>query len=192
MSDATLGGERSVTRTGSAPSVTRTDSYGSVAGRGDEHKGGWRLSWGAIFAGAVIVLAVQLLLSLLGVGIGASMVDPTQGGGTPDASSYGTGAGIWWAVSYIVALIAGGYVASRLAGAFAPLDGMLQGLVTWGVALMVTVYLLSSAVGDILGGGFSMISSALPSASTIKSAAPQVTQAAGVSGASINPVQHRA
>ncbi len=34
-----------------------------------------RISWGAIFAGVVIAVAVQLVMGILGTGIGLSMVD---------------------------------------------------------------------------------------------------------------------
>ena len=44
---------------------------------------GRRISWGAVFAGVIILLIVQFVLSLLGVGIGASSIDPSQQGGTP-------------------------------------------------------------------------------------------------------------
>ena len=33
-----------------------------------------RVSWGAVFAGVVMVLAIQLLLSMLGLGIGLSTI----------------------------------------------------------------------------------------------------------------------
>ena len=190
MSEATIGGRPSMGRADTGASVTRTNTVTSETDRGDDR--GWRLSWGAILAGAIIVLAVQFILSLLGLGVGFGMVEPTEGG-TPDGSSFGVGAGIWWAMSYVLALVAGGYVAARLAAAFAPLDGMLQGLVTWAVALMVTLYLLSSAVGGVLGGAFNTISNALPSAGdSVRNATPQLAQAAGTSGISVNPVQERA
>jgi hypothetical protein len=163
------------TRATAAPARPLTDTVAVEPGKS------WRLSWGAILAGAIIVLAVQLLLSLLGAGIGLSMIDPAQGG-TPTAQSFGLGAGIWWVLSYVLALVAGGYVAARLAASTVPLDGMLQGIVTWAVALMVTAYLLTSAVGGIIGGAFGVVGSTLSaSGETIKNAAPQVAQAAGVS-----------
>jgi hypothetical protein len=149
----------------------------------DEPGRGWRLSWGAVLAGAIIVLAVQLLLSLLGMGVGLSMVDPARGG-TPAAGSFGLGAGIWWVLTYLLALVAGGFVAARLASSTVPLDGMLQGLVTWAVALMFTVYLLTSAVGGIMGGAFgafNVLGGTLSgSGEALRNAAPQVAQAVGV------------
>ena len=74
-----------------------------------------RVSWPAIFSGVVLVLAVEVLLNMLGAGVGLSLVNP-NGGGTPDARGFGIGAGIWWFASTVIALVFGCYVAARLAG----------------------------------------------------------------------------
>ena len=50
-----------------------------------------RASWPAIFAGVVLVLAIEVLLAVLGAGIGLGLVNPGAGG-TPEASSFGIGA----------------------------------------------------------------------------------------------------
>jgi hypothetical protein len=140
-----------------------------------------RISWAAIFGGVILVVTVQLLLSLLGAGIGLGTVN-TNSGTTPDASSIGIGAGLWWVISSIIALGFGGYVAAWLAGIEIKWDGVLHGLVTWGLATLLTLYLLSSAVGGIIGGGFSAIGSAASAAgSGIKDAAQPLAQATGVS-----------
>jgi hypothetical protein len=155
-----------------APSGTGVEVVGA-AGR--------RISWGAIFAGLCITLAVQLLLGMLGIGIGFSMVSPGEGN-TPDASSFGLGAAIWWGVSYLIALFVGGYVAARLAGRLTSWDGALHGLLTWAFALLVTFYLVGTAVGSAIGGAFNVVGSTLSAAGQgIKNAVPQVAQVAGVS-----------
>jgi len=46
-----------------------------------------KVSWGAIFAGVAIALAVQFLLNLLGVGIGAAVLDPATSDNQPQARS---------------------------------------------------------------------------------------------------------
>ena len=140
-----------------------------------------RVSWGALLGGVVLVVALQLLLSLLGAGIGLGTVDATAGT-TPNASSLGTGAGIWWIVTSIIALGFGGYVAARLSGSALRLDGVLHGLITWGVATLLTVWLLTSAVGGIISGGASALGGLASAAgSGIKAAAQPVADAAGVS-----------
>lgn len=118
-----------------------------------------RVSWGAVFAGMVIAVVVQLVLSLLGAGIGLSTVDPLRYS-TPDASTFGLGAGIWWVVSSVIALYAGGWVAGHLSGSPEKTDAMLHGLLTWGVATIVTVYLLASVVGSVARGGAAVASKA--------------------------------
>lgn len=125
---------------------------------------GRRISWGAVFAGVIIVLIVQLLLSLLGVGIGASTIDPTQHGGTPEASSFGIGAGLWWVICSLISVFAGSWVAGRLAGMPDRTDGMLHGLVAWGLSMLLVLYLLTTAVSSLIGGAFGVVGSAMQAA----------------------------
>jgi hypothetical protein len=135
----------------------------------------------AIFGGVIVVVAVQLLLSLLGAGIGLGSVD-TNAGSTPTASTLGIGAGIWWAISSCLALFAGGYVTAWLAGIETSFDGMLHGLVTWGIATLLTLWLLTSAIGGAIGGGFSALSGIMSAAgSGVSQVAKPIAQAAGVS-----------
>lgn len=129
-----------------------------------------RVFWGAIFAGAVVAITVQLILSLLGTGIGMSTIDPLQRS-SPDAATFGIGAGIWWAVSSIVSLFAGGWVAGYLAGAPDKTDAMLHGIVTWALATIATVYLLASIVGSIVSGGASVAGTAVTAAGSAVAAA---------------------
>jgi hypothetical protein len=148
---------------------------------GGSHTHHQRISWAAIFGGVILVVAVQLLLSMLGAGIGLGSVN-TNGGTTPDASSFGMGAGIWWVVSSVIALAFGGYVSAWLAGIEIRWDGILHGLITWGIATLLTIYLLTSALGSLIGGGFSALGSAASAAgSGVKEAAQPLAQAAGVS-----------
>lgn len=143
-------------------------------------RGTRRISWGAIFAGVVIAVAVQLVMGILGTGIGLSMVDPVQGS-TPGAAGFGIGAGIYWLITTIVALGAGGYAAARMSGVTEKFDALVHGLVVWGVTLILTLYLLTSAVGGIIGGAFRTLGSVAGAAgSTVGAAAPKVAQVAGV------------
>ncbi len=140
-----------------------------------------RVSWGAIFGGVVLAVALQILFSLLGAGIGLDTVN-VAAGSTPDGSSFGIGAGVWWVSSTIIALFAGGYAAAWLAGNEIRFDGMLHGLVAWGITTILTLYLLSSAVGGLIGGGFSALSSvASASGSAVKDTAAPIAKTFGVS-----------
>ncbi|MDI1295233.1 MAG: hypothetical protein PSY12_05020 [bacterium] len=139
-----------------------------------------RLSWGAIFGGVVIAVAVQLVLGILGTGIGLTMVDPVEGT-TPGATGFGIGAGIYWLITTIIALGAGGYAAARIAGVHERFDALVHGLVVWGVTLILTLYLLTSAVGGIIGGAFRTVGAVANAAgSTVSGAAPKVASIAGI------------
>jgi hypothetical protein len=140
-----------------------------------------RISWGAVLAGAVIVIAVHLSLSLLGLGIGLSTIDPAAGD-TPGATSFGLGAGIWWVVSNLIALIIGGYVAARLSGMPVRGDGIIHGVLTWAVTLLITIYLLTTGVGTLIGGAFNVVGNAVSTLGQgVAQAVPPALEAAGVS-----------
>jgi hypothetical protein len=74
-----------------------------------------RISWGAIFAGAIIALATQLVLTLIGTAVGLATLNPATGE-NPSGTTLGIGAGVWLVISSLVSLFLGGYVAGRLGG----------------------------------------------------------------------------
>lgn len=121
-----------------------------------------RTSWGAILAGTTVVLATQLLLSTLGIGIGASTVNPLTE--QNPMSGLGTGAAIWFGISTLLSLFVGGWVAGRLAGVPLKTDSMLHGLLTWGLSTLLTFYLLTSAVGGLLSGTVHAVGGAVSTA----------------------------
>lgn len=110
-----------------------------------------KVNWGAIFAGAVIALTIQFLLSLLGVGIGAATLDPSTGD-NPDAGTFSMISAIWYAVTGIIAAFAGGFIASRMSGRTLASSGALHGLTTWAVTTLFLLYLLTTAIGGLVGG----------------------------------------
>jgi hypothetical protein len=140
-----------------------------------------RISWSAVFAGVVVALATQLLLNLLGMSIGAATVSPGTGD-NPSATSFSIGAGIWFAVCGILAALAGGYAAGKLAGVPNESTGSWHGLTTWALATLVVFYLLSSTLGGILGGAYRGMTNVLSgAASAIGSTAQTAAQVAAPS-----------
>lgn len=116
-----------------------------------------RVSWGAILTGVVVALAIQVMLAMLGAGIGLASIEPSQAGDNPAAATMGIGAAIWWALSGIVAALAGGWVAARLAGVPTHETGMLHGVAVWAVSTLVVLYLLSSTATAFIGGAFNVV-----------------------------------
>jgi hypothetical protein len=137
-----------------------------------------RVSWGAVFAGAAIALVVQLILNLFGLGVGASTLSPATGD-NPSATTFSVGAGIWWALSGIIAALAGGYAAGRLAGQPKESSGAWHGLTAWALSTLVVFYLLTTAIGGLIGGAFQTVGMvASGTAQTIGTTAQTATQAA--------------
>ncbi len=137
-----------------------------------------KISWGAVFAGVVVALGTQLLLNMLGIGIGAATLNPV-GGDNPSATSLSIGAGIWFAISGILAALAGGYAAGRLAGVANGSTAGWHGLTTWALATLLIFYLLGSTVGGILGGAYRSMTSVLGDvASAVGSTAQTAAQMA--------------
>jgi len=134
-----------------------------------------RASWGAIVAGVVAALVIQLLLNLLGIGVGAASLGAANPVDNPDASTFSIGAGIWWTLSGIIASFCGGVVAGRLCGAAKVNTARWHGFVAWCVTTLVIFYLLTSALGGIVGGSLSALGNTLGGAA--RSAASAVSGA---------------
>lgn len=124
------------------------------------------VSWGAIFAGAVTALVTQVIVNLVGVGVGLASVGTTATD-NPSASTVSMGAGIWFVASGIVASLAGGLVAGKMSGKPLPGAAALHGLVSWAVTTLVVLYLLTSAASGIVGGTLGTVSSALGGAGNL-------------------------
>jgi hypothetical protein len=125
---------------------------------------GWRhFSWGAVLAGASIALAVQVGLSLLGIGIGMSTVEPASEG-MPRADAITVGAAVWWIVSTMIAAAIGGWVAAFASGYRSTGEGVAHAMVSWAIGLLVTGLMPTTALGALAGGAFTVLGGAVQGA----------------------------
>jgi hypothetical protein len=135
-----------------------------------------RISWGAVFAGAIVAIAIELMLGVLGVGVGASTINVHSD--TSPISGLGLGAAIWFVISALISIYIGGWVAGKLAGVPSRTDGALHGFITWALATLALFYLLTTALGAVLGGTASFLNGAAGVVSkTTSSAGPTVMNA---------------
>ena len=159
---------------------------GGALARADDHTAALnQISWGAVFAGVVVTLTVQLVLNLLGVGIGAAVIDP----GTtdnPTAGAFSIAGGVWYLVAGLIGAFAGGYVSSRVSGRPVKTIGGFHGLTAWAATTLVILYLLTTSVGSLVGGAFGGLSSVIGGAGGVASTA---IQAAAPTVATMNPLQ---
>jgi hypothetical protein len=112
-----------------------------------------KISWGAVIAGIVAALVVQLILNMLGVGLGFASFDPmAPAAENPDAQTASLVAAAWWAVSGIIAAFIGGLAAGRLSGKPKGSTAGWHGFVAWAATTLVIVYLVTTTAGSLLGG----------------------------------------
>jgi hypothetical protein len=129
------------------------------------------ISWGAIFAGVVFVLAISWLLYLLGAALGLTVVGPAE---VPEAGEeLGWSAAIWILVTSLIAFFLGGLFAARIAGIIDKTEGMLHGLAVWGLSTLLALLLGVAGVSTLLQTGQSLV----------KGGAALGTMAAGAIGA---------
>ncbi len=119
------------------------------------------LSWGAIFAGLTAAMALQVLLMMLGAGLGFAIYHPiTEENPVADL---GKGAVVIQGLSAVVALWFGGWVAGRFTPVGARATGLLHGFSVWCAATVTGVLVVALGAGWVLGdlsklvgGGLSM------------------------------------
>ena len=134
--------------------------------------GGVRVRWGAVIAGWAVGLATQLVLTLLGLAIGAWSIDLQE---AEPASGVPIGTGIWTGISMLISAFVGGYITARMSGSQLRSDGLYHGVIVWGVNWLVFAWLTTTAMATLLGGVFSAFGATLQSlgqgATTVVSAA---------------------
>ncbi len=114
-----------------------------------------RLSWGAIFAGMVVVLSLSWLFQFLGLAMGVSLADAYDSSTIEGALD--EGAAVWMVVSWLLAFFIGSLVAARLAGPIDDFAGMLHGLTLWGLSTLIMAVLTYYSVSTLIGVGQSVI-----------------------------------
>jgi hypothetical protein len=94
-------------------------------------------SWGAIAAGVFVALALQTALLLLGLAFGLSVGDERIGGGYA----------LWAIIVQLASFALGAALAARIAHAGNQLGGIVAGVMTWAVAVVVNGALGGIALG---------------------------------------------
>ncbi|WP_353255003.1 hypothetical protein [Burkholderia anthina] len=131
-----------------------TPSYDSVGAESPASA----VSWGAIFAGAVVAVAISVALLTGGTGLGFLSVSPWRNEGA-SGSALAVGSIVWLFVTQIIAYGIAGYVAGRLRTKWTDAAGdeiyfrdTAHGLVVWAVSALVGVVLLGSTIASVASG----------------------------------------
>jgi len=130
-----------------------------------------RVRWGSIIAGLFAALTALVVISVLGLAIGLGNYDA----GDP-LRNFGVGAGIWGAVTALIAFFIGGWLAAGTAGVRGRSNGMLNGAMVWVVAIPLLLYMLGSGIGSLANTAGSV------AATGIAAVAPAAAAAAPAAG----------
>jgi hypothetical protein len=116
------------------------------------------ISWGAVIGGAFVMAALGLVLLALGAGFGLSSVSPWPNSGV-SLTSFTVEMAVWLIVVQWLSSGVGGYVAGRLGARAVRIHAdeayfrdTAHGITAWAVAVVVSMGLLASAAGTLLGG----------------------------------------
>lgn len=120
---------------------------------------GSRVRWGAVFAGLLIAMVTQILLGLLGLAVGLTAFTP----GEADPG-LGIGSSIWLVISTLISVFVGAMVASWWANVPYRIEGVLHGVLTWSLFLIVTLFLIGSGIGNLIGGAFNLMAAGVTGA----------------------------
>lgn len=105
-----------------------------------------RVQWGPILAGIVTAMATMLLLSVLGLAIGASALEPRDVG-----EKLGWGALIYGIISALISFFLGGWVASKASAVAGTGSGMLNGFLVGAASIILLLWMAGSGIGNAMG-----------------------------------------
>jgi hypothetical protein len=137
------------------------------------------VSWAAVVAGAVAAIAIGVVLTSLGAGLGLTTVSAWPNAGA-SATTFTISAGIGLIVVQWLSAALGGFVAGRLRTKWTGLHthevffrDTAHGFLSWALATIIGTVLVAAAASSVVGGG-------VHAASTVAGGAAQ----AATSGAS--------
>ena len=111
-----------------------------------------RISWGSVFAGLFVAVALQLMLSAFGVWAGFGLAKLTSLAAVRSAA---TGIAVWIGISTLISLFVAGLVAARLSNSVSMRGGLWHGLTMWGVGVTAMTALSLLGFSGLLGFGLS-------------------------------------
>jgi hypothetical protein len=111
-----------------------------------------------VFGGWAVGLAIQIVLTLAGLGFGAWAVDLHDANPT---AGIPLGAAVWTALSMLISAFVGGYLTARFSGVSERGEGLYHGVVVWGLNWLVLACLTTTAMVMMIGGAFSVFGTAL-------------------------------
>jgi hypothetical protein len=108
-----------------------------------------RVSWGAIWAGVFTFSAIWAVFGALALAIFASNANPNA---TAPVTGQSVGMAIWSIILTIIAMYVAGRETGRLAAVTTRHDGLIHGMIMFGLSV-VSAVILTALAGAVLSGG---------------------------------------
>ena len=105
-----------------------------------------RLQWGPVLGGIVTGLATMLVLTALGLAIGASAYKPGN-----SLTDWGSWAGVYGIASALVAFFVGGWVAASASDTGGTFSALVNGFVTGAGMLLILVWMTTTGLTNLVG-----------------------------------------
>lgn len=130
-----------------------------------------RVSWGAVFAGVVVFLALMATFSFVGSAIGLNTLTPTDDN---PFKGVGTGLLIWLLLSTVISV----FISSFIVGTLTRETSAVHGLITWAVGVLVFLAASTFAISSALGAAGSLVGSVASGAGSAVQAVGSAAQSA--------------
>ncbi len=121
--------------------------------------------WGPVLAGVFSALSATAVLSVLGLAIGFSRIDPDD-----TLGSFGLGAGVWGVATALISFFVGGWISGRTTAVVDNFTRIFQGAMVWIVTVPLLLYVVAGGAGDLLQTLGSVVQTG------VQAAAPQIGQ----------------
>jgi hypothetical protein len=108
-----------------------------------------RTDWGAIWAGVFTFVAIWSVFGLLGMAIFASAANPNA---QNPVTGMSVGMGIWAIVLTIIAMYVAGRETGRLAAVTSRHDGLIHGMIMFGLSVVATLIIIVLGGATLSGG----------------------------------------
>jgi hypothetical protein len=151
------------------PAVDAYQQPARYGEREDDHATppiGLRVRWGGVTSGWILALGVILLLTALGLAIGISAIGDPRTADRDTASGLGIGAGLWGAITLLLAAFLGGLTATRVTDRPDRGGAVFHGMLVWTLTSVFLIWLLGQGVSLGLSGLFGALSGLTRTATT--------------------------
>ena len=131
-----------------------------------------RVSWGAVWAGVMVALGMEILFTLFDFFIGFGMYHGRAANPWAGIPAWTT---VWYLVTAGWSMFFGAWCAARLSGNPVPGDGILHGITTWGLATVATIVIVALGSWAVLREGIDVLGTAAIAAEQVMPTTGQVT-----------------